>query len=400
VTSIKSCVLQKRRKVIGASNFSFAIYCFKLLVDHSLLITGLMRILIVKLGSIGDIVHTLPSLAAIRRSWPRAEVSWVVEQRAAEILKDNPLLDQLIEIDTKALRRWKPVSGETLTAPRRQLRRLRASAFDVALDFQGLLKSAAIARLSRAPRIYGFQRQALREPASRLLLTDTVRVPLDTNIIRKNLALVGHALGIVVPADGEAFEFPLGLKPEHEREAAALAATVDDNFAILNAGGGWPTKLWSAERFGALADGLFENYGLRSLVTYGPGEEDLAASVAGASRTQTAHPASLSLKGFYALAQRCNLYVGGDTGPTHLAVAAGAPVVGLFGPTEWWRNGSPRAADICVERTEIGCRADCHRRACSQWICMDIEVERVLAAAGERLRRVAESKQTEALTIA
>jgi ADP-heptose:LPS heptosyltransferase len=139
---------------------------------------------------------------------------------------------------------------------------------------------------------------------------------------------------------------------------------------------------------------------LRSLVTYGPGEEDLAASVARASRTQTAHPASLSLKGFYALARRCNLYVGGDTGPTHLAVAASAPVVGLFGPTEWWRNGSPRAADICVERTEIGCRVDCHRRACSQWICMDIEVGRVLAAAGERLRRVAESKRTEALTIA
>ena len=400
MTGIKSCVSQKRRKVIGASNFSFAIYCFKLLVDHRLLVTNLMRILIVKLGSIGDIVHTLPSLAAIRRSWPRAEVSWVVERRAAEILKDNPLLDQLIEIDTKALRRWKPVSGETLTAPRRQLRRLRASAFDVALDFQGLLKSAAIARLSRAPRIYGFQRQALREPASRLLLTDTVRVPLDTNIIRKNLALAGHALGIVVPADGEAFEFPLGLKPEHEREAAASAASVDDNFAILNAGGGWPTKLWSAERFGALADGLFENYGLRSLVTYGPGEEDLAASIARASRTQTAHPAGLSLKGFYALAQRCNLYVGGDTGPTHLAVAANAPVVGLFGPTEWWRNGSPRAADICVERTEIGCRVDCHRRACSQWICMDIEVGRVLAAAGERLRRVADAKRTEALTIA
>ncbi|HEY9403153.1 MAG TPA: hypothetical protein VIQ24_10695, partial [Pyrinomonadaceae bacterium] len=77
-----------------------------------------------------------------------------------------------------------------------------------------------------------------------------------------------------------------------------------------------------------------------------------------------------------------------------------APVVGLFGPTEWWRNGSPRAADICVERTDIGCRTGCHRRACSAWICMDIEVARVLAAVDERLGRVNESKRVEALTIA
>ncbi|HEY6215230.1 MAG TPA: hypothetical protein VIW74_01120, partial [Pyrinomonadaceae bacterium] len=97
-----------------------------------------MRILIVKLGSIGDIVHTLPALAALRAAQPHSEISWVVERRSAEILRDNPLLDRLIEVDTKALRRGL-MSGETLRAPRQQLRRLRASAFDVALDFQGLL---------------------------------------------------------------------------------------------------------------------------------------------------------------------------------------------------------------------------------------------------------------------
>src|SRR3989441_12185563 len=118
-----------------------------------------MRILIVKLGSIGDIVHTLPAVAAIRKAMPQAEISWVVERRAAEILRDNPLLDRLIEIDTKALRRGL-MSGETLRAPRQQLRLLRASAFDLALDFQGLLKSATIARLSGARRIYGFAREA------------------------------------------------------------------------------------------------------------------------------------------------------------------------------------------------------------------------------------------------
>ena len=360
-----------------------------------------MRLLFVKLGSIGDIVHTLTALATVRRALPRAEIAWVVERRAAEILRDNPLLDRLIEIDTKALRRWRPLSGETLLATRQQLHRLRASAFDVSLDFQGLLKSAIIARLARAPRVYGFARPSLREPASRFLLTRTVNVPLDTNVIRKNLALAAGALGIGVPADGDDFEFPLAVSPEQEREAGEAAASLaGGKFAILNAGGGWPTKLWSAERFGALADTLLERHDLSSFITYGPGERELAESVARASRTGAAQALSLSLKGFYALARRASLYVGGDTGPTHLAVAAGAPVVGLFGPTEWWRNGSPRSSDVCVERTDIGCRTDCHRRACSAWICMDIEVARVAAAADERLRRVGESRRVEALTIA
>src|SRR6267378_4058924 len=134
-----------------------------------------MRILIVKLGSIGDIVHTLPALAAMRRAMPEAEISWVVERRASEILRDNPLLDRLIEVDTKALRRGL-MSGETLRAPRQQLRLLRASAFDLALDFQGLLKSAMVARLSGARRVFGFSRDALREPASRFLLSKSIPI--------------------------------------------------------------------------------------------------------------------------------------------------------------------------------------------------------------------------------
>ncbi len=357
-----------------------------------------MKILFVKLGSIGDIVHTLPSLAAVRRALPRASVSWVVERRAAEILRDNPLLESLIEVDTKGLRRW-PMSGETLLAPRQQLRRLRASPFDLSIDFQGLLKSASIAKLSRARRRFGFNRQALREPASRFLLTDRVNVPIRLHVIKKNLALVVGALGIDVPTDGSDFEFPIGISKDHQREADEITIRVDDSFAILNPGGGWPTKLWSAERFGALADELWSSYGLRAVVTYGPGERELAESVLHASRSGKTLLASPSLKGFYALARQASVYVGGDTGPTHLAVAAGAPVVGLFGPTEWWRNGSPRVDDICVERTDIGCRTDCHRRSCSQWICMDIEVGRVLDAIGERLRRAGRVfAATEALT--
>ena len=355
-----------------------------------------MRLLIVKLGSIGDIVHTLPALAAIRRALPDSEISWVVERRSSEILKDNPILDRLIEVDTKALRRGL-MSGETLRAPRQQLRLLRASAFDLALDFQGLLKSSLAARLSRAQRVYGFARDALREPASRFLVHQTVAIPSGLHVIRKNLTLVKEAMNISVPDEPADFEFPIAINRAHELEAEEAAG--NSRYVILNPGGGWPTKLWSVDKFGALADQLWNRFQLRSLVTYGPGEAGLAAEVLSASASGKARAVCLSLKGFFALAKGAQVYIGGDTGPTHLAVAARTPVVGLFGPTEWWRNGSPYPDDICIERTDIDCRVDCHRRACSKWICMDIDVERVLHAVTDRLTRAGRIAPVELVTI-
>ena len=274
------------------------------------------------------------------------------------------------------------MSGETLRAPRQQLRRLRASAFDVALDFQGLIKSASIARLSGARRVFGYSRQALREPASTVFLSKRIAIPPHTHVIRKGLLLLQGSLGISTPAN---LSFPIGIGAAAEAEAERAAEGTGGNYAILNPAGGWPTKLWSAARFGGLADRIWSSYGIRSLVTYGPGEQELAETVRQSSKFESAIPVSLSLKGFYSLAKRARVYVGGDTGPTHIAVAAGAPIVGLFGPTEWWRNGSPNQDDICVERTDIGCRVDCHRRSCSKWICMDIEVERVFEAVRRRI---------------
>ena len=274
------------------------------------------------------------------------------------------------------------MSGETLRAPRQQLRRLRASAFDVALDFQGLLKSASIARLSGARRVFGYSRAALREPASAIFLSKRVAVPKQTHVIRKALLLLEGTLGIPVPKE---FSFPINITPTDEAEARQASADTGGSYAILNPGGGWPTKLWSVERFGKLADLLWSRHGISSLVTYGPGELELAEGVRQASASGKTMPVNLSLKGFYSLAQRARVYVGGDTGPTHIAVAAATPIVGLFGPTEWWRNGSPRPEDICVERNDIDCRVDCHRRSCSKWICMDIEVERVMQAVEQRI---------------
>ena len=278
------------------------------------------------------------------------------------------------------------MSGETLRAPRQQLRRLRASAFDLAIDFQGLIKSASIARLSGARRVLGFSRAALREPASRVLLSKSIPVPSKTHVIRKNLSLLKGSLDIPVPEDAKDFAFPISTSEEHKLEAKAATGHLSGRYVILNPAGGWPTKLWSAERFGELSDHLWSHFGLHSLITVGPGELELGEKVLRSGRSGKVRVVTPSLKGFYEIAKGAQLYVGGDTGPTHLAIAAGTPIVGLFGPTEWWRNGSPRPEDICVERTDIGCRTDCHRRACSNWICMDIEVDRVFQAATRRLQ--------------
>lgn len=342
-----------------------------------------MKILIIKLSSIGDVIHTLPSLAAIRRALPDAEISWVVEKSAAEILRRNVLINNLIEIDTRSLRRGKIIEG-TLTAAGKQLRELRQYNFDAVLDFQGLLKSAAVAKLAKAKRIYGFSKPNLREPASRFLLTDTIEVEPYSHIIVKNLTLAQKALKIPVPAKD--FEFPIFTNEKHREEATEIIEKAGKNYAILNPAGGWTTKLWHAENFGALADRLWEENGLTSVVTTAPNEINLAEKVLQNSKSGKILLAQPNLKGFFELAKKTEIYIGGDTAPTHLAVAANAPIVGIFGPTDWRRNGSPNINDICVERTDISCRVNCHRRSCDNWICMNIEVETVLQAAQKRLK--------------
>ncbi len=341
-----------------------------------------MRILIVKLSAIGDLVHALPAVAAIRRHLPLAEISWVAEERSAEIIRGCPLFDHLIEIDTRSLRGGKKIEDILLDVSR-QARAVRERKYDIAIDMQGLIKSAVIAKVSGARRRWGFSRSALREPAGRFLLTDTVKIPPQTHVIRKNLRLASGALGFEY--DDAHLEFPIATSPEHTAEADAIIERSGERFAILNPGGGWVTKLWHAEKFGQLADRIFEETEMVSVVATGPAEGELAARVAAASRAGKLILTEPSLKGFYELARRAAVYVGGDTGPTHIAIAAGAPIVGIFGPTEWWRNGSLTPGDICVERTDIGCRIDCHRRTCDKWICMDIDVETVFAAVRERL---------------
>jgi lipopolysaccharide heptosyltransferase I len=339
-------------------------------------------VLFVKLGAIGDIVHTLPALAAVRRERPDIHLTWVAERRSAEILRGNPLIESLVEIDTRAMREG-GLLDEMVPEIRRQLGPLRKQEFDIAIDFQGLIKSGIVAKLSGAKARWGFSRKNLREPASRLFLNKTVKIPKATNVIEKNLRLAGAALGPFTNVSEP--EFPIFTDAEHRLEADTIGARAGGNFAILNPGGGWVTKLWHTEKFGQLADRIWEEHGIVPIIATGPAEKEIAERVLAASRSGKTIAAEPSLKGFYELAKRARVYIGGDTGPTHLAVAARTPVVGIFGPTEWWRNGSPYRDDSCVERNDIGCRIDCHRRTCSNWICMDISVETVSEAVSTRL---------------
>ncbi|MFY9610823.1 MAG: glycosyltransferase family 9 protein [Blastocatellia bacterium] len=364
-----------------------------------------MRILIVKLSSIGDVVHALPTAAFLKRAMPDAHISWVVERRASAILEDSPVIDQLIVIDTRSWRR-QLLDGRTIFDARARLDDLRQSGrrengdgrVDVAIDLQGLIKSAIVARASGAERRIGFESSDLREKASRAFLTEQVDASEFTHVIEKNLALARAAAGRNTSAlnsalGSEAHEFPIKLSPADERFAASVAADLHDRFAILNPGGGWPTKLWPAERFGQLADLLLQEHGLRSVVTYGPGEEHLAKKVAASSQACAGRPLASTLKQFVALARHARLFVGGDTGPLHLAAATGTPIVGIYGPTSAERNGPFDKRDIAVG-LDLWCRSNCHRRRCWHWECMDIPLSAVATAVSVRLGN-SERKDTE-----
>ncbi|MBL8191632.1 MAG: glycosyltransferase family 9 protein [Acidobacteria bacterium] len=340
------------------------------------------KILIVRLGAIGDVIHTLPALAALRRAMPAAHLSWAVERgAAAKLLHGNPYLDELIELDLRGWRKnWK--AAETRAAIHASLAHLRSRKFDLALDFQGLLKSAAVAWLARIPRRIGFAKDVLRESASRWLTTEHVSADDHDHVIKKNLRLVEH-LGYDITGE---FEFPIRLESSDEQFAAEQLKQNNGALAILNPGGGWPTKLWHTSDFAAIADRLWQAFGIRSAITYGPGEFTLAQMVIAQSKTGAAFPLASTLKEFLALARRAKLFLGGDTGPMHLAAAAGTPIVALFGPTSARRNGPFAKDDVVVERFDLDCRTDCYRRYCSHTSCMKLPVEQVWQAVTKRLR--------------
>jgi ADP-heptose:LPS heptosyltransferase len=331
-----------------------------------------VKALVVRLSSIGDVVHTLPALAALRtHGW---DVAWLVEPAARSLLEGQPMLERVVVLP--AARSFRLGSARSALSP------LREEPRDVALDFQGLWKSAFWARRSRARRVIGFDGPWRREPLSAWLLTE--RAELDTDqphVIDKNLALL-RAIGIDAVGSRE---FPL---PPAALRSAAVEEGLERSgllgFAVLNPGGGWASKLWSPEGYGAVARGLRQR-GFRALVTFGPGEERLADRVVAASDGAAERCFPTTLLDLAALFRKARLVVAADTGPLHLACAVGAPVVGIYGPTDPARNGPFSPRDVVVRRTPL-C-SPCHRRACSthEGVMQAITAEEVLRAVDARL---------------
>jgi lipopolysaccharide heptosyltransferase I len=331
-----------------------------------------VRALLVRLSSIGDVVHTLPALAALHRAgW---ETDWVVEPPARILLEQNPLVGQVVVAPARRGFGW----TKALAA----LRTLRQQRYDAALDFQGLWKSAAWARLSGARRVVGFARPWRREPASALLIGEHVGLPPGReHVIDKTLSLLGP-LGI--EATGLR-EFPLPYSEEiTARVEGGLRDLSVEDFVILNPAGGWASKLWPAERFGEVAQGLRKR-GLRAVVTWGPGEEGLADRVVAFSDGAAVRSFPTTLLDYVELARRARLVVAADTGPLHLACAVATPVVALFGPTDPARNGPFDPSDEVVRRTP-SC-APCYSRTCQRHagIMAEIPVAEVLNVAERRL---------------
>jgi heptosyltransferase-1 len=332
------------------------------------------RLLVVRLGSLGDLIHTLPAVAAIRLTHPFAQIDWLVDRAHRELLDLVPVISSTIPLR-------KPTGDGWIQA----LRELRARRYDVAIDFQGLIKSAVLARLSGAARVIGFSRRAAREGAASLFYTERVAVPDAGHVVHKNLALAGR-LGAPV----HRLEFPLMPLPSGALDE--LTANGIDRFALVNGGAAWPNKRWPPERFGRIAAWLHERHGLRSVVLWGPGEESLAQAIVDAASGAAILAPPTSLTDLVALAGRATLMISGDTGPTHVAAALGTPVVALFGPTDPERNGPWDAGDVTVSRYQV---CDCHyQRRCvhgagERWCLGTITEEDVREAIDQRLRRKA-----------
>jgi heptosyltransferase I len=281
------------------------------------------RFLLVRLGSMGDVIHAIPSASALRDTFPGARIDWAIDPKWARLLEGNPDIAEVIAADRKS-------AGAVAST----LRRMRAAKYTCAIDFQGLYKSALLAFASGAPRRIGFQSSYAREGLASLLYTDCLN-PRGAHKVEHNLTLAEFA-----GAKKASPRFPLVVRPEDEdRAARELAAHALETFYVLNPGGGWLSKCWPAERYGELHRALSARYGWRGAVTFGPGEEGLAREVAQAAGDPSPVAIPLDLGPLMALMRRARFVVSADTGPLHLAAALDVPVVGLFGPTDPARNG-------------------------------------------------------------
>jgi lipopolysaccharide heptosyltransferase I len=300
------------------------------------------RILIVKLSSMGDVVHALPVPVTLRASFPSARIAWLIESRWLPLVQRHPAVDEVFAIDTFKARQNPRSFPELIES----IRKVRAFKPDWAVDLQGAVKSAVLGRLSGAPRRLGFARPVIREPLAGIFYNRRVR-PQSIHVVEQMLDLLSGIGPITRVID---FPFPV---PDKAREAAQawLLQNRVGPFVFFSPGGGWASKRWPSNRYAALAEALERDYGLAAVLNLGPADHELDDAFRRA-RTIRARLFSGDLMNLAAMLLNAELVVGGDTGPLHLAAALGTPTVALYGPTDPGRNGPYSKRAVVLRKTD------------------------------------------------
>lgn len=331
-----------------------------------------MHILIVKTSAIGDVIHTLPALHSLRRHYPQAYITWVVEEAAADIIAGHPELDRVLVSKRK---RWLQAlkNGPNRLQAWRELRafirELRDTRYDLLIDFQGLLKSGMLVALSRAKRKVGFGRGMEHAECSYIFLNEKVpAVDMNIHAVDRGLMLLA-AIGVKT----EEVVFNLPLSDEHFQQIESLLRSkgiAEPSQVIpINPVATWPTKLWDNAGFAHVADWLI-GQGRQVVFTGGKGDRKIIDDIIGRMRHPAASVAGeTTLKTLAALYRMAPLVVSTDTGPMHLAAAMGTPVVAVFGSTAPWRTG-PYGKRHHVVRLDLPC-SPCLKRECDHRSCMN-----------------------------
>jgi lipopolysaccharide heptosyltransferase I len=330
--------------------------------------------LIVRLGALGDVVHGIPVVAALRQEYPTSRIDWMVDPRYVELLNLVVGLDRRIGIDPRAVKH-----GRARQRFRETLRELRETGYDAAIDLQGLLKSAMLARSIRARRTIGFPRKHLREPLARLFYTDAPDPGDATHVIYKNLAL----LAPLQVADRRV-RFPIEI-PRSATCEQIIERFEGHDYAVINPGAAWPNKRWPPARFGAVAALIAREFGWRSLVLWGPGEQELAHEVVATSSGAAEISPPTTITDLVGVARNARLMISGDTGPLHIAAAVNTPIVALYGPTRPERNGPWGLSDVALSRVQQ-CSCVYERKCRKTERCIDdISVAEVISAVQRRV---------------
>lgn len=290
------------------------------------------RFAVVRLGSLGDIVHTFPAVAALRESFAQSTIVWLTHPRWTQLVASSGLATEI----------W-PVDSRDLSSVREVIRKLGSHRWDAAIDYQGLWKAAFLPFFGGIRKRIGFSSKSVREYGVPVLYTDRV------DATSAHVAEQNGELSLRAGAQRSVAKFSLAV---NETDSAHVKRDLEKQgiarYVVLSPGGGWRSKCWPAERFGVLSERIERELGLRCVVNYGPGERELANSVLVHSGQAKAIAYDGELGPLMALLRNAECLIGGDTGPLHLAVALGTPVVALFGPTDPRRNGPFPPGDLVL----------------------------------------------------